>query len=172
MINLIPPRAKKVLLTEYRLRVLSVVMLVVSAASLVALALSVPTSILLARQTQSFINNGDLTREIGEERKRITEELSKTRSLIDHLSRTVKITPYSKIISDLDSLAGSGVSIDQFAFDNRSKLVITGVASTRTELSFFRDRLEERKDFRTIELPLSSLVKDADLPFSITITLN
>ena len=170
MINLLPPKAKKYLIVEYRLRLLSILMLIVAFACLMALALSFPTSILLSRQTETLLANSDLNRELGEERVRIARELSDTRTLINHLSKEIKTKPYSEIISSLDGMAGVGVSLDQFSFDNRNKLIISGIATSRAELSSFKGRLEERSDFKSVELPLSSLVKDVDLPFSITIT--
>jgi len=172
MINLLPPKAKKYLIIEYRLRLVSVFMLVVAIACFVALVLSLPTSMLLSRQTETLSANSNLTKEIGEETVRIAKELADTYVLIEHLARDAKVKPYSEIISTLDSTADEGITLHQFFFDDRNKLTISGVARSRAELSSFKNRLDGISDFKSVDLPLSSLVRDVDLPFSIIITFN
>lgn len=171
MINLLPPAAKRKLASEYRFRFLSVLFVTITAACLMSIVLSIPTWIFLERQSDIVIGREELATEIELERKQVEEDLAETQSLVDFLAKPLSTRDYSKLISDLDSLSGEAVSISQISVDAKGKLILTGVAATRTALSEFRDRLTADERFTSVDLPLSSLVRDTETPFSITIKL-
>ncbi len=70
----------------------------------------------------------------------------------------------------MDDLATEEVSLTHFNFGDKKELEINGIAATRASLSAFRVRLESHESVKAVELPLSNLVKDTDVPFSLTVT--
>lgn len=171
MIDLLPTAAKNTLKREQRKRFLSGLILAFAMIGVVTAVSSLPTGLLLSHYEESVLAVGGLATEVAKRRSDVEKDLEVTRALIEYLSTKNQVKPYSLIVSDLDRLAGEDVFITHFNFDNKKKLVLSGLASTRSTLSAFRDRLAAHESFKTVELPLSSLVKDADVPFSITITL-
>ncbi len=170
MTNLLPPQAKKAVKRERAMRLLSTLLLAGAALSIALMVLSIPTWYLL-RVTESAINAHlpeaeaakstytDLVREVGE-----------TNALVAHLNhRRQKLEP-SSYVEELDRLANGPVHLSGFTFEGKT-ISVTGLADTRAALSAFRDRLEADTRFSAIELPLSSLVKDQDTAFTITLTL-
>ncbi len=171
MINLLPTQAKKVVRREHNMRLVAVFLLTLSFACLILLLMSVPTWLMLNYQTIGEEKDQTLLNEIAEERARAEKELSETQRIIEHLSRKPSSRSHTAIIESLDELGGDEVSIDQFNFDAKGKLLLTGIASTRVSLSSFRDRVEESDDFKSVELPLASLVQDSEAAFTMTINL-
>jgi len=171
MINLLPTQAKKVVKREHLLRLLAVFFLTLSFASLVLLTMSVPTWLMLNYQTIGEEEDQTLLKEIAEERARAEKELSETQRIIEHLSQVPNTRSHTAIIESLDQLGGENLTINQFIFDAKGKLTLTGIASTRGALSSFRDRVEESEVFRSVDLPLASLVQESEAAFTMTITL-
>lgn len=171
MINLLPTQAKKAVRREYSLRLVVVFLLALSFALFILLAMSVPTWLMLNYQVVGEDKDQVLLNEIAEERARAEKELSETQRIIEHLSKAQSFRSHTSIIETLDQLGGDDISIDQFNFDSKGKLELTGVASTRAALSSFRDRVDESDDFKSVDLPLSSLVQEIEAAFTMKITL-
>lgn len=172
MISLLPIKARKTLTLERRLRFMSLVMLVLAFVAFVSLALSIPTWMLLTSRAESLDSEMFSPEKMKLERTRVEDELKQTQSLIDHLVKKTKTRSHSGMISDLDSLSGDKIKLTQFIFDDKNKLTLIGTADTRIALSEFRDRLDSNPDFKSVELPLSSLVSEVDAAFSIAIVLD
>lgn len=77
------------------------------------------------------------------------------------------------------SKRSSGIYIDSIFSTNLrngdkikiSGLTISGVAKDRKSLVDFSKSLEEEKSFSRVEIPVSSLTKESNLPFSIDISI-
>lgn len=171
MINLLPDSAKRSNAWERRFRLASVILLALTLAVAAFCLFLLPTSILLDTY-HSGDGVGPSAQSLVNERLAETEkELATTKTVIDHLSKDNDARDHSSIISDLDQLGGENIRLDQFVFDDKSKLLLSGEAATRFELSAFRDRLEESGSFKKVELPLSDLALDEKPPFTFTLTL-
>ena len=171
MINLLPPKAQRQLAREYRLRFLSVVMMAVACALLVLLLLSLPVWLMQKYQLRNMMSSGDLLVKLAAEQRQTEEDAKTAMSIIKHFESEGEGNKFRDIIAKIDSLAGEDINITQFSVDAKKKLTITGVATVRTSLSAFRDRLEEDKQFSGVTLPLSSLVDESDVTFSITLNI-
>ena len=171
MINLLPDKAKRAIARERRLRLASVFLLALALATGALCLFLLPTSILLDTY-QAGDGIGQSAQTLVNERLAKTEkELATTKTVIDHLSKDSDARDYSSLIADLDELGGDSIRLQQFVFDEKNRLVLSGQATTRFELSAFRDRLEESDRFKKVELPLSDLALDEDPPFTFTLTL-
>lgn len=171
MINLLPPAAKKKLTRDYFLRFVSMIFIVTGIATLVLLSLSLPTLVMLKHQLGSILDNKDFVSNIEKEQRLLEREAKEMEIIVAHIKGQKKPVSHTEIIGLIDSLAGEGVSVDRFAFGEKDKLIISGSASTRPELSAFRDRLAEEDIFSSVELPLSSLVNEKDALFNITMEI-
>lgn len=138
---------------------------------LLAAALTLPTGILLERYEESMSTESNLATELVERREEVEGDLNQTRVILDHLAKDTPTRGFSTLIADIDKLAEEEVTLTHFNFDDKEKLILSGIAVSRASLSNFRSRLEAHREFKKVELPLSSLVKDNDVPFSITITM-
>lgn len=170
MINLLPPEAEKVWIREQRLRAVATFCFMAALVSLMVLVASLPTGELLARHGESLAEDDSLAEEVQARAEDVERELKITRSLIEHLSRSIESKQYSVLIALMDDLAAPEVYLTHFNFGDKKELELNGVASSRASLSAFRVRLESHESVKAVESPLSNLVKDEDVPFSITVT--
>lgn len=170
MINLLPPEAEKVWMREQRLRAAATFCLMAALVSLVVLVASLPTGELLARHGESLAQDDSLAQEVQARAEDVERELKTTRSLIEHLSQSSVSKQYSVLIALMDDLAAEEATLTHFNFGDKKELELNGVAATRASLSSFRERLENHESVKAVDSPLSNLVKDTDVPFSMTIT--
>lgn len=171
MINLLPPIAKRKLTRNYFLRFASMIFIMTGIATLVLLSLSLPTLVMLKHQLGSILDNKDFVSNVENEHKLLEAEAEEIEVIVAHINGQKPTVSHTEIIGLVDSLAGEGVSVDRFVFDEKDKLIISGSASTRPDLSAFRDRLAEEDIFSSVELPLSSLVNEKDALFNITMEI-
>ena len=50
------------------------------------------------------------------------------------------------------------------------EISISGTAASRQALADFRNRLREEDGVESVDLPISNLAKDRDIPFELTVT--
>ena len=172
MINLLPPAAQKHLAWEYRLRFLAVLMLIVAVVILLLLVLSLPLWLMQKHQLKNMTSgDGQLLTELAAEQQEADRDAKTAAAIIEHFSNEERGDRFSDIIKKIDELAGEDITITNFEIDDKKKMTINGVAAVRTALSAFRDRLEEDKQFSGVTLPLSSLVDENDVDFTITLSI-
>ena len=175
MINLIPPAARKNIIKEYWVRVVTVWLFLAGTVSLIILFLLLPTYVLIGMQN-NLLKQDVATASL----KSHSYDVSATVLLNANrqaqlLVDTREVTPFSLYTNKLEKLAGTKVTIQEMRFSRLESLAgtiqISGVSNTRQNLADFRDAIEADQNFSTVDLPISSLVKDRDLLFSMEIVL-
>lgn len=175
MINLIPPKAKKIVIREYWTRAGAVWLLMFSFAFLIMAFLSVPTYILLRSLESAMASQIDYAKAEQGSYKESESTIKNANALINHLNRSEAQMSFSSLLGELDTVAGAGVTLTEFGFveeDGALKQIsLLGHADTRVLLSSFRDRLVAHNLFLSVDLPLSNLAKDRDITFSMKVML-
>ena len=80
--------------------------------------------------------------------------------------------PMAAILERALALRGSGIAITSISLTRGGQpgaIAIGGTASTRDSLVAFSKRLQNEPSFSNASLPVSSLAKNKDIPFSISI---
>jgi Tfp pilus assembly protein PilN len=175
MINLIPPVARKNLVREYWARVITVWMFLAGTASLIILLLLLPTYVLIGVQISALKQIVASSSEKSSSYDLSAAALLEANRQAQLLVGTPELTPFSAYSSQLESLASGGVVLKEERFSRKGDggtIQISGVASTRQSLADFRDSIEADDNFTNVDLPISSLIKDRDLLFSMQITIS
>ncbi len=168
MANLIPPEAARIVKIEYRTRVATVWLYLVSAAVVVVMLLLVPVYVLIESQTRAYAGayveaegQSDQFSSIG---ATITESNTFAGALLAH-ERSVPISGY---VSAVDGAVGAGIELSRFDFqDEESPITIGGTADSRRELAAFKEALEATGHFTRVELPIASLASERDIDFTM-----
>lgn len=176
MINLIPPVAKKRVVKEYWIRVITVWFFMASLALLLVLALQAPTYMLIKIYDKALITQFDNAEAMKEEFSNLEKEITEANELVDHLAPKTDPTPkFSELIYELDGLAAGTVELVQFSVVKEdgelNKMDVIGNANSRSALSKFRDAVEGHVLFESAQLPISNLAKDKDIVFSMKINM-
>ena len=173
MINLIPPAARRSIVREYWLRVVSVWLFLFGTGCLIVTVLLLPTYVLIHAQVATLSAQVVATSEKTATFDVSAAELIEASRLAALLSTTASTTHFSESLTALEQLAGAGITIRDVSFTRtggNGEFTIAGGATTRQNLATFRDALEAHPAFATVDLPISALIKDRDLLFSMKVT--
>lgn len=172
MINLIPPEARSKVKREYWVRVVSTWMLLISVVFLVVTLLKIPVYVLVNDQLEAFADS-IAAAETNEQHFNEAAAKIESANAISGLLVQEDRVQFSDVIADISNTATVGIQIENYNLtrteDNTLLIVVAGEASTRQELATFKVNLEAHARFDTVELPISNLAKDVDIPFQITI---
>lgn len=175
MLNILPAQEKKKNLTEYRMRLGVVAVFAVASLILASLVLLAPSYLLavtkynnISEQLAQKKSKANLT---GQE-KAIDVQVRTINKNIDLYLKsgaTDKLSP-PDVIAEVIELKSAAIKITGFDYDAsgpQERLVISGVAEDRDSLAAFVGVLKKSTLFTTVDLPVSSYVKSANITFSI-----
>lgn len=172
MINLIPPLARAMIVKEYWLRVVGVWLFLLGTGCLLVASLLLPTYMLL--RTELLALREQVAANAAETATFDTSSTALATAMAEvRLLQAMSTSTYTTDIAQLTKIAGSNVALESFAFatvDSKTTITITGTATTRAALASFRDAIESDERFVDAILPISSLIKDRDIEFSMTVT--
>lgn len=174
--NLLPKQHKEDLRKGFKLRFLITALFVVSAAFCLGLIMLLPAYFLtpgrfIEMASENFYLDDDapLASEILVQPERIDAKL---KFLQAHLSQPASTEIFSGIVLALPS----GVSLDSIALsrgtgEKGTIVSVSGNAPSRESLVTFSSALRESGLFAEVDVPVSNLAKDRDLPFSIEMSI-
>lgn len=175
MINLIPPKAKKIVIREYWSRVAAVWMLMLSFALLIMSLLSLPTYVLIRSLEDAMASQIDYAKAEEGSYKESERVIRDTNAFVNHLRGGEEDIAFSIFIEELDKISSENITLTQFGFARENgelkQISLTGHANTRVGLSNFRDELAAHELFASVDLPISNLAKDKDITFSMKLLL-
>jgi hypothetical protein len=102
-------------------------------------------------------------------------------ALVETVAKTVDILSVPTlsviaIVEGIDDISGSDISIREINvssedFGRSMKAEIVGTADSRQGLLDFAERLQESEQFEEAKVPVSALVRDSNIPFSMTVVV-
>jgi len=176
MINLIPPAAKKKIVIEYWTRVLTVWLATAAAVLMIASVFLLPSYVLLHTQIAIYAEGSEQRLvEVTEYNTSVAELISASNQARLWLDQK-NYTDLLPVINLIENIANPSIRLESYHLERSDTnqlepIIITGRASTREALADFRESLLSHADIETAVLPLSNLVRDRDISFSITVTL-
>lgn len=174
MINLIPQSAKKKVAQEYWVRVITVWLLLGSIGFLMLSVFLLPTYVIINQKISEMEQEANLSSQKTSSFDVSAEALINGTNKAKLLLRNSSTTPFSTYMTKLETIASPAVKLSQFDFSrlgDGGTIKLSGMADTRQALSDFRDALEKDGSFVAINLPISSLIKNVDVLFSLDLTL-
>lgn len=174
MVNLIPPTAKRNVIIEYWLRVLTVWSVLGSITAILFAVTLVPVYVLVEAKISAYEESATLASQKIASFETVSKELARS-SQQAQLIITSGERSLSELIYSLSALEGMGVSLDEILVQRLSggiaPIKLSGMARDRQALSDFRDKLLAEQTVATVDFPISNLAKDRDIQFSMTVTL-
>lgn len=175
MANLIPPDAKKKVKLEYWVRVFSVWMLLLGFALWVVMVLLLPSWVLVNDQLDTFTRWHQKVDQNNDQFTASENDIKYANQVASVLKTNNNFVMFSDLIEEVKQEGGEGIGLTEYSLSRKGGVIegfsITGVASSRKTLADFKTRLEHNDTFVGVELPLSNLAKDVNIPFNIKISL-
>jgi Tfp pilus assembly protein PilN len=178
--NLLPSTEKEALKKGLKLRFITTASFLSAAFFLAGFIMLLPSYFLILENfsenkqdvSSLKIENGSTIEEVLNLPNEIEFKLKLLQSNIDSAS---VVDSFSKIIQYLPQK----VKINSVSFlrtqdpkgKNSTHILISGVALDRDSLASFSNSLKTSKSFSSVDVPVSSLAKDKNLPFSINISM-
>jgi len=173
MINLIPPAAKKKVVAEYWLRTASLWGFLVGSALFLIATLFIPLNLYVANQEEylAAILNTNQAEQVNQQQN--TALLTRANQQATILLSSKQEYTMVELLPLLRAMGGDAIVFGEIALTQIKDPVLTvnGTAINRLALVQFRDSLEAQTNFLKVDLPISNLIKESDVPFLITITL-
>ncbi len=175
MINLIPAEAKKHLVREYWIRSVTVWFFLWSFVLLLGIAILVPSYALIHLQVNAYKVTAETADEKNADFESTAKELERASKTAVALEKHFSYGGMTEYISLLKEFESSNISITQVTIERTEQGVapikITGIAEDRQALASFRSRMLEAEKIESVDLPISNLAKDKQIPFDLTITM-
>lgn len=175
LFNLLPPEKKIERATEKQIRVAVVWGWSVAALLLFFTLLLLPSYFVASFQHQEILRNLALTEEspiiqrIADIRRSLTA-LKQNAFDIEKISKETGL--FSAIIADIVGALPQDIIPTAIQFDGGNrKMILYGLARRRNSLVALEQALRELPRVEDVSVPLSDLVQNIDIPFSITITI-
>lgn len=176
MINLIPPVAKKSIVLEYWVRVLTVWLLLVSFSVVVGILVLWPPYVLVTTQVDVYAESADQASAKIATYENVSTDLIKASQQARIIVDSSKSFTMSKYIYLFESLQNPGIKMSEIKLlrtgTGIAPIALFGTASDRQMLADFRDRLLAEEEVSTVDLPISNLAKDKDINFSIIVEMS
>lgn len=177
MFNLIPENLRNKIITDYRLRLVIVVITFLVFFQLVFLVLLFPSWLV------SFYKEKDIDRRNDEMNIFLSNlNVGSTTSYVKLLNQKLNIIndsleypEFVPIIKNVLSKKTSSIRLGGLLYTvntpTSGSLVVKGVSDSRESLVSYVKNLESLEMFKKVDLPISNLAKDKNIDFSITISI-
>lgn len=176
--NLLPGTEKENLKKGLRLRLLVLVSFLITASLILGVIMLLPSYFLASGNLSRIVleNNSSQIESEGsvEEILNLPEEVSAKLKFLQLSNANLSaIGPVSEVIKYLPArVEVNSISFSRNqSFKEKSGIIISvsGIAADRDSLVSFSAALKESGKFSSVEMPVSSLTKDRNLPFSMSI---
>lgn len=175
MINLIPQSAKKNIVSEYWIRVLSTWLLLWAFAFVCGTAILFPAYILASSQVAVYEQSAALATQKVADYGSASAALIQASQQAHEIVQLSEVTPMSSYVDLFTSMQGTDIRIDRLNLTQVGFQIqpvqITGSASDRQSLASFRDRMLAHPLITEVNLPISNLATDKNIQFTITVTM-
>jgi len=171
MASVLPKSFKKKIQSEYRLRLITVISILISMSFLAGVVLLIPAYILADAELQTLEGRTLEVKRAGEEivSKESQDEAVWTRELLLFVASQSGTREIEPLIRTIINEIPTGIRVMRMEYLKGESEVIklSGVAADRRSLTEFSSQLSSLSEVEEVDLPLSNLVKSTDIPFSL-----
>ena len=176
--NLLSQERQNALRLEYVVRYGTVVTFFATALVVVSTVLLVPTYVFLTKSVQ--VKESRLasieSKLASADEVALSARLTKLARSAAILMRLAKVPSTSILIRDLLAVPHPSIMLSGFSYTpsiekTTNTLLVSGIAKTRDALRGYQVALQSTSFIKTADVPISVYAKDADISFTITITL-
>ncbi len=176
MFNLLPDNLKQEIKSEYKMRRISVALVLLIIIQISVFFFLFPSWILSNTKETSIVIQLEKTDEtsLSSDSSKIRDKIKSINNELNLLSTALVYPRFSPIVDHILSQRNQSISLDSFSLNNgkTSVLTIRGISSTREALVSFVDSLKASSQFSSVDLPVSNLAKSKNIDFSITLNIS
>lgn len=169
MINILPEHGRTRLKVAYRLRLAALSLCAAAAACVVAAALMTPAFLDAAVRERAARQEASVVDRLNSESSEAEAPLTAATGYLESYAPILRGAAATERIAAVLSARPSGVRFSTISYTRTGEQVkVSGVAETRERLLAFERALKEDGSIASVDLPVSSLARAVNAPFSIT----
>ncbi len=175
MFNLLPESEKKILRREYARRRAFVFFIACGALIVIAVVMLIPSYVLSHVKYGAAITDRDATTKESKDSPALpVGDMQHIQDLLTFVGTGQPATTSSSIITTVAMARPKGIKILSISlvWGDKPAAQVRGISATRESLRTFTDALKTSNIFDAVDLPVSSFAKDADIPFTIGMTIH
>lgn len=178
MINLLPISGIKKIISEYRIRLVTSALVMLAVTMAIASVLLFPAYLLASHKRTIILEDlsktGDRNASLEEtkELEKIVKEMDATLDMLGDKGQKFSIS--GDIVTKTASFGTANIKITGMFYDKKdpeSSFSLKGTAASRQSLTSFIEMLKKDVAFKDVSLPISDLVKDRNIDFTVMIKL-
>ncbi len=177
MVNLIPPSAKKSVIIEYWVRVLTIWSIMATVVAVLIAVTFMPVYVLVDAKIDAYQESAEEASQKIAYFESVSDDLTNSTKQAQLLISSTNEISLSEVVELFDSLESNGIesseiNITKLPAGGIAPVTLSGYARDRQALSDFRDRLLAQEEIEVVDFPISNLAKNKDINFSITVTMS
>ena len=178
MINLLPISGIKKIISEYRVRLVTTVLVMLAVTMVIASALLFPAYLLASHKRTTILEelsktgNQNASSQETKDLEKIVKEMDATLDMLS--SKGQKFSISNDMLTKTAGFRTGNIKITGMFYDKKdpeSSFSLKGTAASRQSLTSFIEMLKKDATFRDVSLPISDLVKDRNIDFTVMIKL-
>lgn len=173
MFELLPDKQKRALKRDYFFRLIIVILVSVSALSVVSIVFLLPSYFLSVVREKAVSQEFDLAvkSKSALKEQELQAGIKKSKEMLKLLKSGESKILIRDLILKIIEKKNTGIAIGGFSVNlsknNKYEILMTGTARKRDNLKMFAENLRAGKEFSGVDLPISNFAKIADIDFSI-----
>jgi len=177
MINLIPKEEKKKMIVDFYYRLFVLFLFMLSFAIFIGVISLLP-AYFYSSEKNSIVNTELATQKntavplLGEQSLAAVSDINNKLGIINNAEKN-SFPISEKVINTILAEKTSDIHIIQITYQNDpvlgKQVGVLGIADTREALLSFQQTLASDPDFKNVNLPISSFVKDSNIQFNLTL---
>lgn len=176
MLTFLFDQYKSTVLKQYRLRLYTIYLGLGSVLIIVGIALTIPTYVLLTSKFKAAeLEKSVAEKTIDEDALKLDKDIQALRNKITLIETSDEELPIILVLEKLLSKRDNQIAVVSISLIRQNeigKITLGGIASTREALVALEKSLKAEPMFSKVDLPVGSLAKNKDIPFSIAIDAN
>lgn len=177
MFNLLPDSIKKKIKTEYRLRLLVIVLAFALFMQVSFLIFLFPSWLVSVYKEQEVLSQTETIN-----KSPLFSDISSVTSIVTSINAELNVInsalEYPRIVPFVNTILSKktrDIYINELIYTSTGKttatIALSGISATRESLVAFVGSLKETESFSAVDLPISNFVKDRNIDFSLNISI-
>ena len=176
MFNLLPAIQKEKIRTEYKLHLVTVILILVIFLEISFLILLLPSWVISYFKEKELLLNEDAANHssIYKKAEETQAVIVQTNAKLKILNTAMEYPKLGHLVNSVISNKTSDIYINQFSYTSAGQIAsmsITGISNTRESLVLFIKNLQSSGSFKEVNLPVSNFAKDKNIDFSINLNI-
>lgn len=175
--TLLPEKEMKSLRTEYRIRVMVVLLFFISTAIIIGVCSLIPSYVIsYSQEKDALLKNQSVEKSAAEKQHEVySAELTASSEILKKIKSEQAPIIFSDLIRKIVNYKNKNIAFDSIQLSqtqdasSTAELILQGKASTRDILINFKKTLEKDSGIVKVELPASDLAKNKDIEFALRI---